>query len=282
MNKFYILGDMGSGSKSQKNVSNAMYEHIKETNHKDTFVCGLGDNIYECGCSSIDDVQFEDKFEEPYRNIPDDIKFYMCLGNHDYGDIILGGHPIHQINYGIESQKMGKKWYMPSSYYTFKKGNIEFFVIDTNFDEPNYTDDINNQLQYLIQKINASKAKWKVVYGHHTWRSIAGHGNADDKLEGFLDELLKKATFDVYMCGHDHNKQVINMNLHDKDVTLIVCGTGGKVYHDLNNYENLNDSDLIFSSSNLGYGYCEEMKNRLIFIFYNEKNDIEFIHPIDK
>ena len=37
-----------------------------------------------------------------------------------------------QVQYGILSQKQGKKWVMPSKYYTFTKGNIDFFVLDTN------------------------------------------------------------------------------------------------------------------------------------------------------
>ena len=72
---FYILGDMGSGEESQKMVSRALTKHLK--NRKDTFVCGMGDNIYEDGCMSVNDIQFRDKFEDPYENISDNIKFYI-------------------------------------------------------------------------------------------------------------------------------------------------------------------------------------------------------------
>ena len=68
MLQFYILGDMGSGEISQYLVSNALQNHIK---NKKTFVCGLGDNIYETGCTSINDEQFITKFEKPYENISD-------------------------------------------------------------------------------------------------------------------------------------------------------------------------------------------------------------------
>ena len=51
MTHFYILGDMGSGLKSQYDVSKSMGRHIlKNIDNSDTFICGLGDNIYECGC----------------------------------------------------------------------------------------------------------------------------------------------------------------------------------------------------------------------------------------
>ena len=99
---FYILGDMGSGETSQYLVSSAMEKHIKNSK---TFVCGLGDNIYEDGCTSINDKQFITKFETPYSNISDKIKFYMCIGNHDYGEELCGkGNSIYQIKYGRRSE----------------------------------------------------------------------------------------------------------------------------------------------------------------------------------
>ena len=42
---------------------------------------------------------------------------------------------IFQVKYGKLSQKQGKKWYMPSRYYTFKKGDVEFFALDANVDK---------------------------------------------------------------------------------------------------------------------------------------------------
>ena len=81
----------------------------------------------------------------------------MCLGNHDYGNNLdLTNNSQHQIDYGIQSQKEGKKWIMPSNYYTFKKKNIQFFVMDTNFD---FMDDkeIKEQFDYLVKEINKSK-----------------------------------------------------------------------------------------------------------------------------
>ena len=80
---FSVIGDMGSGNKLQFKVAKSLTNIIKNNNCK--FVCGLGDNIYDSGCNSPEDKQFITKFEIPYRNIPDNIKFFMCLGNHDYG-----------------------------------------------------------------------------------------------------------------------------------------------------------------------------------------------------
>ena len=274
---FYLLGDMGSGDNDQLRVAETLTSHIKGNKKNGLFVCGLGDNIYEEGCTSVDDEQFNEKFETPYKDIDDTIKFYMCLGNHDYGYSIFNktGNSLNQINYGILSQQNNKKWYMPSNYYTFQKGDIEFFVLDTNF--KNLTnDEINIQLEYFINKLKKSKKKWKILMGHHTLRSVGGHGNAGPEMEDFFHKLLDKCSFDIYMCGHDHNKQVINSKINGKDITMIVCGTGGKVYNKETNLSNLNEGELEFCSSNLGYSYCVQKKNSLEFDFFDGDNNFEY------
>jgi len=277
--RFYFLGDMGTGLHEQYLVSDALSSHI-QMNKKPVFVCGLGDNIYERGCQSIDDKKFLTHFENPYSKIPDSIPFYMCIGNHDYGNCDQGYQFIqHQINYS----NLSKKWKLPSNYYKFQKKNhgitIDFFVIDTNLEfQPEQ--DIQKQLKQFIQWIQSSMADWKIVIGHHTWRSVAGHGNAEPELETFLTTLFTKAPFDVYMCGHDHTKQLIQTKINKKDITMIVCGTGGKPYNYGNNYQNT--PDLIFSSHNLGYGLCDARKNYLLFEFKDSQNHTEFKCQIKK
>ena len=242
--KCYILGDMGSGEPSQYKVADALHKNI---GNKKTFICGLGDNIYENGVTCVDDEQFNEKFEKPYEKISDDIPFYMCLGNHDYGYSNKSLNPVKNAECQIKYSKKSKKWKMPNKYYSFKKGDVEFFVLDTNLDmmEPN---EISKQLNDMKNKIKKSKAKWKIVYGHHTWRSNAGHGNAEDELEQFLRELFHVSPFDLYMCGHDHNKQLMDLTIDGKQLTLIVCGTGGKVYDDHINYKRL--------GNDCGYTFC--------------------------
>ena len=76
-------------------------------------------------------------------------------------------------------------------------------------------------MKFLVDSINNSKAKWKILYGHHPWRSLGGHGHAwmeNKDLEEYFKELVikttgkGKSTFDLYMCGHDHNKQYLEID----------------------------------------------------------------------
>jgi tartrate-resistant acid phosphatase type 5 len=278
--RFFFFGDMGSGTNEQYQVADALKNEIDNYGKK-TFVCGLGDNIYEYGCKSTDDIKFKTHFEEPYSQISNKVPFYMCLGNHDYGNSDTGNKDaIHQVNYS----QLSKKWKMPSTYYKFRRKQgttiIDFFVIDTNqeFHPPEYT---QTQLNKMTQLINKSNADWKIVYGHHTWRSVAGHGNAKPMFDKFMTELFTEAPFDVYMCGHDHTKQVIETKINQKDITMIVCGTGGKQYKDIpDNYQN--EPGLVFSSHNLGFGICDVSKHRLDFEFQDEHNNLEYRYQVKK
>ena len=288
MLEFYILGDMGSGEDAQYLVSSAIEDHIQKNIQKNnTFICGLGDNIYETGCSSINDKQFKTKFEDPYSNISNKVKFYMSIGNHDYGEDTCGkGNSIYQINYGRRSKKQGGKWIMPDNYYSFRKKDkdvtVDFFVLDTNVFNLKRKG-LNKQLEVMSDKIKRSNADWKIVYGHHPWRSIAGHGNAIPELEEFFTNLYTNSPFDLYMCGHDHNKQLIMMEIENNNLPLIVCGTGGKVYDDINYLDCLDKkSELEFFSNNLGYGFIQASPNTLEITFLDEKNRKEINFEIKK
>ena len=137
MIRFALIGDMGTGDDNQKRVAKSLKKIIDRDNLQ--FVCGMGDNIYDCGVVAVDDIQFKNKFEKPYQKIDNKIKFYMTLGNHDYGEHYckceIEDREHFQVKYGKLSQKQGKKWYMPARYYTFKRGDIEFFALDSNTDK---------------------------------------------------------------------------------------------------------------------------------------------------
>ena len=279
MNKFAILGDMGTGDDNQLRVSKSLKKLIDLENLQ--FVTGLGDNIYDCGATTVDDIQFVNKFEKPYSKIDDKIKFYMTLGNHDYGEHYckcqVEDRELLQIKYGQMSQKNGKKWYMPSRYYTFKRGNIEFFALDANVDKQTRKE-IDEQIRYMKSKIESSTAKWKIAYGHQPWVSIGYHGNAPPKLHKFFNSLFGSGLIDIYMCGDDHNKQLIEKTFNNKKMILIVCGTGGRETDKPYNLENVDgeNDDLQYFSSTYGVATIIENIDFLEIKFYDNNCKVEF------
>jgi tartrate-resistant acid phosphatase type 5 len=281
MNKFAILGDMGTGDDNQLRVAKSLKKLIDLENLQ--FVTGLGDNIYDCGATTVDDIQFVNKFEKPYSKIDNKIKFYMTLGNHDYGEHYckcqVEDRELLQIKYGQLSQKNGKKWYMPSRYYTFRRGDIEFFALDANVDKQTRKE-IDEQIRYMKPKIEKSTAKWKIAYGHQPWVSIGDHGNAPPKLHKFFNSLFGSGLIDIYMCGDDHNKQLIEKTLLkiNKKMILIVCGTGGRETDKPYNLENINDDndDLQYFSSTYGIATIIENIDSLEIKFYDNNCKVEF------
>lgn len=286
MNRFAFIGDMGTGDDNQYRVAKSLKKCIDRENLQ--FVIGLGDNIYDCGAKSVDDVQFKNKFEKPYSKINDNIKFYMTLGNHDYGEHYckcqLEDKELLQVQYGKISQKNGKKWYMPSRYYTFKKGNIEFFALDANVHKQTKKE-IDEQIRYMKNKINKSKAKWKIAFGHQPWVSIGDHGNAPNRLQKYFKELFNDGKIDIYLCGDDHNKQLIEKTLkNDNKMVLIVCGTGGRETDKPYNLENVKDKndDLYYFSSTYGIGTIIENVDSLDIKFYDNNLKVEYNYPLKK
>ncbi len=272
---FIVTADTGSGYTDQYKVANSMTQLIKK--YPINSVLLLGDNIYEEGVKSVDDPQFKEKFEDPYQNVKK--PFYLCLGNHDYGNsFLVTNNQDHQVEYS----KISKKWNMPSKYYSMQKGPCEFFFLDTNFE---YLDEVAivKQFHIMSQKIKQSKKKWKIVCGHHPWRSVGGHGNAEKRLETFMNDLcaVPGLTFDLYMCGHDHCKNyIVKTNPYKKkDIALLVIGTGGKQYDEklleLTNMKE-GDSKLLFHSPNLGVCHIEATKTKLKLTCYNELLQEEF------
>ena len=104
---------------------------------------------------------------------------------------------------------------MPAPYYTFRAGDVQFFALDTNEIRA-------RQLAWLRQELERSRARWKVVYGHHPVYSAGAHGDSKALIEALLPVLRDRA--DAYLCGHDHDMQHLKPA---GGVHFFVAGAGG-------------------------------------------------------
>ena len=261
-----LVGDTGTGKADQYSVAKSMEKLIRRKDTDIARVMIVGDNIYPNGCYGVKDPQFYDKFQKPYENIH--LPFYLCLGNHDYSQTV-SDNSQSQIDYS----KISKKWNMPSKWYMKSFDNCDFFFLDTNMDRLNPTE-IDDQLKDTVRWIQGSKNRWKILCGHHTWRSVGGHGNAKSdmpRFEQFMKDLLSQVRIDLYVCGHDHCKNIIEVG-RDKIPTL-VFGTGGKKYDEhLYFPENMDEdgSKLKFFSPELGVCHFKATKDSITLICYTE------------
>ncbi|KAK7399894.1 hypothetical protein VNO78_11089 [Psophocarpus tetragonolobus] len=142
------------------------------------FVISTGDNFLEDGLNGVDDPAFIESFINIYTASSLQKSWYN--GNHDYrGDVEAQINPV--------LRHKDSRWFCLRSYIV--DGEIvEFFFVDTTpfvdeyFINPGeHTYDWEGVLprsEYLetLEALAQSKAKWKIVVGHHTINSAGYHG----------------------------------------------------------------------------------------------------------
>ena len=126
MTSILFLGDFGSGNEGQYLVSKLLEKLIEK--YKCKFILGLGDNIYPDGVKSVNDKQFLEKFELPYSNLSNNIKFFNVLGNNDYN---IKVSPRNEIKYTKISNRVCLIIFIVFR-KKFNNVPVEFITIDTN------------------------------------------------------------------------------------------------------------------------------------------------------
>jgi predicted phosphodiesterase len=218
--RFAVIGDSGTGQHDQYEVAAEMALYREKVNFD--FVIMLGDNIY--GGRRPDD--FRQKFEVPYRTLLDaGVKFYAALGNHD----------------DPNDERLYKPFNMGGQrYYTFKKGDVEFFVLDSNYMDP-------TQLSWLEQSLQKSKAKWKIAYFHHPLYSNGRSHGPDLDLRTRLAPLFRQYKVNVVFSGHEHAYERIKP---EDSISYFILGNSGKLTtHDFRSSEGMEkgfDTDRSF------------------------------------
>jgi len=198
------FGDWGDASERQARMAEAMARFHARTPFD--FAITLGDNFYPAGMSGPADPRWERDFERLYA--PMHIRFYPSLGNHDW---VLADSPAAEIMYSARS----RYWQMPADRYTFIAGPVQFFALDTNLVT-------RAQLEWLDRELGRSKARWKIVYGHHPIYSYGAHGDDPDLKNNLLPVL--RGRVQLYICGHDHDLQHI---APEGGVHFVLAGGGG-------------------------------------------------------
>lgn len=172
-----VIGDMGTAEQPQLDVARQMVK--ARAVFPFAFVLTLGDNIYTGSRPS----DYEKAFAVPYKPLLDaGVPFYATLGNHD-----------------TSNQRFYKPFNMNgATYYAFKKGNVHFFALDSNYMDPKQRAWIEARLR------EAGDGDWKICYFHHALYSSARfHGSATD-LRKVLEPLFVRYGVDVVFAGHDH------------------------------------------------------------------------------
>src|SRR5262249_35557590 len=139
------------------------------------FAIMLGDNIY----GGKSPQQLEKKFDQPYKPLLDaGVQFYAALGNHD--DINERFYKLFNMN--------GQR------YYSFKKGNVHFFALDSTYLDPAH-------LKWLDKELADSGADWKICFFHHPLYSSGMFHGSSTELRMLLEPVFLKYGVQVVFSG---------------------------------------------------------------------------------
>jgi predicted MPP superfamily phosphohydrolase len=197
--KFGVLGDFGTGDRSQFEMGAKMAE--LHSRFKYQTVVLTGDNLY----GSERPQDFRNKFELPYKALLDrGVKFYASLGNHD-----------------SREQRYYKLFNMDGKlYYSFNPAaEVRFFAFESSYPVP-------EQIKWLEDELKKSTSKWKIVYFHHPLYSSGGRHGSDVRLREVLEPLFVRYNVSVVFTGHDHFYERVKPQ---KGITYFVIGAGGKL-----------------------------------------------------
>ena len=196
--RFLVIGDTGTGTGQQQELANVMLRYRQVFPFE--FVLMLGDNMYG-GEKAAD---YKVKFENVYKPLLDQkIKFYAALGNHDESN-----QRFYEF-FNMEGQE----------YYRFKKGDVSFYSLNSNYMD-------KKQVDWLNDKLAADTAPWKITFFHHPPYSSGGKHGSDTKLREIVEPIFLKYGMNVVFAGHEHFYERIKPQ---KGIYYFISGSGGKL-----------------------------------------------------
>lgn len=146
--------------------------------------------------------------------ITDDVltnKFWPAMGNHDWHG---GGTPSSEV--------FTTYFTLPGNerYYTFRRGPVQFFMIDPVSYEEDGVIPGSAQAKWLQVMLAASDAKWKVVVLHYP-----PYSGATSTTPGVLTLRWDFQDWgaDLVLSGHDHCYERFDVN----GLMYVICPSGG-------------------------------------------------------
>lgn len=235
---WFALGDFGSMAPAQSAVADGMKAYVGRTGARPAGLLLLGDNFYRKMEGGLQSERWRTGFDEMYPASVFDCPCPAVLGNHDYHDN-LGGELV-QVAY---SKQPGTRWTMPAKWHRQDmgaKGNplVTFLCLDTNFRSvsggrnkkdgkpKNSLTEAEEvaQLEWFEKELKKPRAPWTIVMGHHPLYSNGSHGDSKS-LQAAFGGLLQKHGVHLYMCGHDHDLQ--HLELEGLKTSHVLSGGGG-------------------------------------------------------
>jgi hypothetical protein len=251
--QFAIIGDFGDDSPREAAVAHLVHSWQPE------FIVTVGDNNYPRGGADTIDaniakyyasyIAFNPNYTGPYRAQGcERNRFFPTLGNHDWHTYSLAPH--HNM------------FSLPGNgrYYSFGRGPVDFFVVDSDPREPDGTTQDSPQAHWLKDALAASQAPFKLVLMHHPPYSTGHHGSSE-----WMQWPYKAWGASAVIAGHNHCYERIEVD----GLTYIVNGLGGAIRDTLAESPSLPGAkfDVGYSHAN-GAMHVQADGHRMLLVFY--------------
>lgn len=202
-----VIGDYGWSGPAEQQVA-----ELVDSFHID-FVITTGDNNYPHGAADTIDENIGQYFSElihpyfgSYASSATENRFFPVLGNHDWYTPNAAPYLAYFTLPGNER------------YYDIVRGDVHFFAIDSDPNEPDGISADSVQGQWLRRGLQNSRAAFKLVAMHHPPYSSGPHGDTP-----IMQWPYAAWGADLVLAGHDHGYERLEID----GITYVVSGLGG-------------------------------------------------------
>ena len=275
----FIANDLGrNGYYEQKPIAELMGKMGEEIGPE--AVIAAGDVHHFEGVISTQDPLWMTNYELIYSHPELMISWLPVLGNHEYR-----GSTQAVLDY----RNVSRRWEIGGRYYTKVYDDngvsIRLVLIDTTplinryHHDSTYPDvdsqDIDAQLKWIDETLNAAKEDWVIVVGHHPMYAQTKKDEIEQKdMQSRLLPILQryKDKVAMYVCGHIHNFQHIRRG---NDGIDYVVNTSASLARKVSATEG-----TVFCSPLEGFSVVSATKQQLNLYMIDKTGNV--IHQINK
>lgn len=230
---FILIGDFGNGKQTQKDTAKAMAKYVSGVGKQFHAALTVGDNFY-VKMKNADDYQFQSVFEDVYDARVINFPWYFTSGNHDYEKAENGKRKV-ELEMEWAKRHPDSRIKYPSKYYRvdFPQGSDRPLVMALMLESsmPNQSkEEWAAQKRWIAEQLATSTARWKIACAHHPFFSNGSHGD-NGVLQREWGPLFKAGGLDLYIAGHDHDLQ--HLQIPGWPFSFVQAGGGGQPITDM-------------------------------------------------
>jgi tartrate-resistant acid phosphatase type 5 len=215
------MGDWGMGNKDQRAVAAALANYASSSGVTFDGILLLGDNFYMKIPRGIEDPVWQNIFEKMYDPTKLNFPFFVALGNHDY----LDGKDAIELEYAKAHPE--SRWKLPARWYRLdipqQNPLVTVLMLDSDKD-PLGEARWNEQKAWMESELSKPRGVWTICCAHHPLFSNGGHGD-NGVMQKEWGPMFVKHNVDMYVCGHDHDLQ--HLQIPGWFTSFLLVGGGG-------------------------------------------------------